>query len=460
MQDHTKYSNTKNNVISKINIFVFVSILITFCALFFILPQENLSIQEKRNLTMFPEFTLKNLKSGDYMDSLDLYVADHFPYRKQFIDVSNSIKKAKGYQNNKESIYANVDAIDKLKPLKNNNTNKEIETINFSNSKGILISNNRAFQLFTNEAPFNSQYHQLIQYYRSKLPKEIRIFHAIIPSSSAFYLPTGYKQYKTNELDNIQKSYELTKKQGINSIDFFNELAKHQQEYIYFRSDHHWTQLGAYYGYLAFCKSASISPIQLNDLKRKKINGEFLGTHYLKTKDDRLKKEPDTVYYWNTPSNKYASAAFNDSLKFAKVYNRRGISKNKYLVFLGGDQGYLKITSNIIKNGKSILVIKNSYGNPFVTFLTGNYENVFVIDYRYTNNSLMQIIGKFNINDVLILNGVFSANTQEHLKRIKDILYLKEGIKNTFERKKRNKEKKEVDSIQIPILDTLKKNEI
>ena len=130
------------------------------------------------------------------------------------------------------------------------------------------------------------------------------------------------------------------------------------------------------------------------------------------------------------------------------------------MVFLGGDQGYLKITSNIIKNGKSILVIKNSYGNPFVTFLTGNYENVFVIDYRYTNNSLMQIIGKFNINDVLILNGVFSANTQEHLKRIKDILYLKEGIKNTFERKKRNKEKKEVDSIQIPILDTLKKNEI
>lgn len=461
MQEQTTYSAKKKNVISQINILIFVCILFSLCSLFFMLPQENMSVQEKRKLTNFPEFTLKSLKSGDYMDSLDLYVADHFPWREKFISSSNFIKKSKGFQNKTESIYTNIDPIDKLKPLKNNNKkNKETKPINFSNSKGILILNNRAFQLFTNEAPLNNEYDQLIQYYRAKIPKEIRIFHAIVPSSSTFYLPYEYRQYKKNELENIQKSSKPTINQSVFPFDMFDEISKHSKEYIYFKTDHHWTQLGAYYGYLAFCKAASIKPIALTDLQRKNINGEFLGTHYLKTKDERLKNNPDTVYYWKTPTNKNASISLDDTLAFTKVYKQKNISKNKYLVFLGGDKGYMKLTSNIVKNGKSILVIKNSYGNPFVPFLTADYENVIVVDYRYTENSLMHILKKNKIDDLLILNGIFSANTHEHLKRIKDIIFLKDGVKNSFERKKRKKEKREVDSIQIPILDTLKKNEI
>jgi hypothetical protein len=241
----------------------------------------------------------------------------------------------------------------------------------------------------------------------------------------------------------------------VEPIEIHQELAKHKKEYIYYKTDHHWTDLGAYYGYKAFCKAAKIKPIDLSEMKSKQIKGDFLGTHFLKTKDQRLESNPDYIKYWIPPVEKYAVKYDGDESEEIKVFKTSDIAKNKYLVFLGGDEPLIHLKSTKCTNGKTVLLIKNSYGNPFAAFLTANYEHVLVVDYRYTETSIEDLVQEYEVNDLILLNGIYSSNTLNHIERQRDIIELKEGTKNTFKKKKRKKkEEKETlpaDSLKVDV---------
>ena len=446
----------ERKISSVIHIVLFCVVISLFGILFFILPQEKISDAEKRTLAPFPTLTKESLLSGDYMDSLDLYTADHFPYRSTFISVSDQLKLVRGFHSKEESFYNDVQAVDEL-PAKAGTSSKDIlgSEEALKNCKGLLVANNRAFQIFSNEEPMNNAFSEMINLYAKKL-KGVRIYAGVVPTASDFFLPTKYQEYIGNEKQNITDSYKKFSKQ-IRSIDIHDELAKHKSEYIYYKTDHHWTALGAYYGYKAFCKAANIKPIDLSEMKSKQIKGDFLGTHFLKTKDQRLESNPDYIKYWIPPVEKYATKYDGEEAEEIKVFKTRDISKNKYLVFLGGDEPLIRLKSTKCTNGKTILLIKNSYGNPFAAFLTANYENVLVVDYRYTETSIQNLVDEYEVNDIVILNGIYSSNTPNHIDRLKDIIELKEGTKNTFQKKKRKKKEEEssmqTDSLKI-VVDT------
>ncbi len=193
---------------------------------------------------------------------------------------------------------------------------------------------------------------------------------------------------------------------SIGRVDAYSALDQHREEYIYFRTDHHWTALGAYYAYTSFMKAIGEQAIPLSKYKNGTIEG-YLGTAYKATLSDNLKAHPDSIAYYR-PFTNYEYFAYSSTNKALKrnvvdpAYAKKG--NGFYAVFLDGDYPWGEITT-ANKNGKRIAVIKDSYANSFIPFLLPHFENVYIVDPRYYKGSLTDFIKKQQITDVLFLNN-------------------------------------------------------
>ncbi len=431
-----------------LHIYIFAVFLGFFGLLFFLLPIEKESAFEKRKLAVLPVFSWDGFINGKMIDSVDMFLADHFPFRESFVEVSFNIAQNRGIKDDEigfidKSISTKLDTTG-ITPITNETLDNsdfiagsgENDTTNYfekygseadtssekaDNSHGMIIYKGMAIQVFGGNNYMAKTYAGLMNLYYSKLKdKDVNMYCCITPSHGEFYLPPSHKNY--NESKNIGIVYKNLES-GIISVDACEEMHKHEDEYMYFNTDHHWTGLGAYYAYVAFCKKADLEPVPLENMKKKVIKN-YLGSLYWLTRDNRLKAKGDSVEYWKLPNKHKATAytGFNyDIRNQAQVYAEYAAGPNSYGVFLGSDHPILKIESDV-KNGKKILVIKNSFGNPFATYLMAHYEQVFVVDYRYYDNSLLKLIEKNGITDVLFLNNSFFANATWHINRIKWIM--------------------------------------
>jgi hypothetical protein len=270
-----------------------------------------------------------------------------------------------------------------------------------SSSHGLLIIEGRAFQVFGGTIKSVKSYIDVVNEYRKALPTNVRVFNCIVPTGSSFIFVKEYDYLRNKEFQNINDAYSLSGN-GVINVKAKESLVNHQDEYIYFASDHHWTGLGAYYAYTAFCEAAGLNPMPLSKMT-KKIKQNFHGTLYNLTKDKSIKT--DSVEYFISPVTTET-----------KIFAEYASGGNSYGVFLGGDLPHMKIKTSV-KNGRSVVLIKNSFGNPFATFLINNYETVHVVDYRYFNKGLLNLIKSEGIDDVIFFHNVFSANTLSHTQR-------------------------------------------
>lgn len=393
--------------------FVIHAVLFSSCLILgFILvifsPKESVSNQEKRKLTEIPSFTWQGVLNGSLMNQLQQYVDDHFPLRSTFVDFAFSMNNLKGI--------GNTNGARMITPVKGKFTNekkidlnKAARDINYlvnaesATSRGVLIIGARGFQVFGGSKGDVKGYIDMVNEYRELLPSNIRIFNCIVPTSSSFVFVKEYDYLREKEFTNIKEAYAMTKP-GVVNVLAAEALVSHQNEYIFFASDHHWTGLGAYYAYTAYCDAAGLKATPLSKMQKKTIPN-FLGTLYNLTKDQSIKNNVDSVEYFISPVKVQPS----NLAEYAK-------GGNAYGVFLGGDFAHSKFQTSV-KNGKSVLVIKNSFGNPFSTFLVNNYETVHVVDYRYFNKGLLKLIDKEGVDDVVFFHNVFSANTLSHSQR-------------------------------------------
>ena len=202
--------------------------------------------------------------------------------------------------------------------------------------------------------------------------------------------------------------------EGVNTVDTWTELNDHKNEYMYFRTDHHWTQRGAYYAYTAFAKAAGFVPHQISEYTQGKTNG-FLGYLYTVTKSSVLKNNPDYVEYF-MPKNKstmtvYKTPALINGVKYPVISS----PKASYQMFLAGDQPLCHIVSDTVKNGKTLLVTKDSFGNALVPFLTDHFEQIYVIDQREFNTSeaptlkIVDFAKKHGVTDILCQASAFNS---------------------------------------------------
>lgn len=427
------------------------------CSLF--LEKPTVSEQERRDLATLPTFSVKGLLSGEYISDLERFYADTFPFRDGFVQLASAFEntyglrvddvKIKKAQNPATEPTTSAEAPPDAVPP--DATPPEVLPPNETAPQGIpgdtspaptptppppeiqddgtagerldsfFIYKGKAHSLFSPNDKAVPLYTDTINRYGETLGPGTTIYSMVIPTSIAFALPERYKDVSAPQDENINDIYSRLSPQ-IRRVDAYNALLYHRNDYLYFGTDHHWTGLGAYWAYTAFCEAAGLTPVPLEEMEKRTLP-DFIGTLYSQTRDQSLLKNPDYVDYY-IPPTEYQAWQYRKGAPYAPVkttlWGEYAKGGNSYSVFLHGDLPLIKVVTEH-KNGKKILVVKESFGNAFVPFLISHYEEVYVVDQRYFELNLPAFIKENGIQEMVFANNIFAANTTLRIREIEGL---------------------------------------
>ncbi len=429
----------------------FVTVLALVGLMSLILPKPTVSEYEKRELAPFPALSAKALWSGRWTKDFDAYYADTFPGRDAFIAATAVLDDWKGLRGKDDiRIYnqgqgqtqpsssqapsqAPSSSGPALEPDPGNEGSGSSAPESASSqsqseappevpdgylTEGYCIVGDRGVTLFGGYRPVAEQYAGILTNFADRLGDSARVFNIVVPCSGEFYLPPQYQSLSNSQKDNIQFLYSKLG-ESVTPVDAYTPIAAHTGEYLYFRTDHHWTALGAYYAYQAYCEAAGLDCPEPGDFEVRTIP-DFLGTVYSATRDSQLGANPDHVDYYITAPNATAQLFLKGSTEPLEVFPWCEFSSgaNSYGVFIWADNPLFIMHNPDQPNGKKALVMKESYGNAFAPWLMCNYETVYVIDYRHYEESVYDFVLENGIDDVIFINNSFAANTSYHADRI------------------------------------------
>lgn len=418
-------SETTNKKIHLVNVIVFCGLLLLGGIASLAMKKVSVSEIENRKLTQFPEFSDSAFWSGKYFKQIENYYADNFPLRNNWIASAASLKNKLGFQSSEIKLYD--EANDAEANEKTDTVKEKIQTGPLPDDgavgevkKKVFVFKKRAFEMFGGGPAMGKSYADVINSYNRLLKPGIQVYNLIIPVALEFEITEKYaKMQKPNRpaIENIYNSEDPE----IKKVWAIDEIRKHRSEYIYFNTDHHWTSLGAYYAYRAFCATAGLTPVSL-DTVASKTKGSFLGSLYRLTRDPGLQSNPDSVRYYlfKDSLNFYIGSASIGHWSKSKMYSEGVTGSNSYSVFLQGDLPVVKMETQH-KNGRKIAVVKESYGNAFACFLINNYEKVIVVDQRYYTGDFIKMLKAEGINELLFINNIFAAHTPFHIDKIKNL---------------------------------------
>lgn len=417
-----------NKITDKIKIALFAGVMVLFFIiglLFFLRPA--ISETEKRELTKFPAFTVESFVSGEWTSQVSLWFADTYPMREGMISANNSLENLFGIRG--EQIISGGVADDiPDKPTIGDVVFNPTDDGNGNKVEGMYVNGNVAYQLYSFNQQNSTSYAALINKFADLIGDKATVYDMIVPLHYQIALSreTAAKYGASDCEAAIDYMYSAMNSK-VNTVDTLPYLISHNTEYLYYRTDHHWTARGAYYAYQAFCATKGITATPLEDYQRLQFNG-FLGTLYSEAKQPQaMKSDPDFVEAFvpnGINEEKVYDSEGNKIAEYAVVYTKadKYTAGNKYLTFIGGDHPLIEIHNPNINDGSSIVVVKESYGNAFVPFLVDSYEHVYVIDYRHWSGSLKDFVISKSIDDVLFLNVVNVTSTSERLGELSSII--------------------------------------
>ncbi len=422
----TNIGEAGNKKMHTINVVIFCGLLLAGGIASLAMKKQTVSVMENRKLAAFPNYSDSLFWSGKYFKQIDEYYADNFPLRNNWISFADKFKRSIGFNSSEIKMYDpnnDAEANEKTDTAKNetiNNGPLPNDSATGEVKKKVFVFKNRAFEMFGGGEAMGKSYADVINSYNKILGSDIQVYNLIIPVALEFEITEKYaKLQKPNRpaIENIYNSLDS----NIKKVWAIDEIRKHRTEYIYFNTDHHWTSLGAYYAYRAFCQTAGLTPVSLDTIASK-TKPSFLGSLYRLTKDPGLQSNPDSVRYY----------LFKDSMNFyigsntigywvkSKMYGEGASGSNSYSVFLQGDLPTVKMETRH-KNGRKIAIVKESYGNAFAPFLINNYEKVIVVDQRYYTGDFIAMLKAEGINELLFINNIFAAHTPFHINKIKGL---------------------------------------
>jgi len=244
-----------------------------------------------------------------------------------------------------------------------------------------------------------SKYLGLLNSFSARMPESVRVFNLLVPSHVEF-LDERYSAGVFGQREPIERIYDKLK--GIIPVDAYSAIARRACcEYLYFRTDHHWTALGAYYGYLAFAEAAGFDPVTIYEYTEFAIP-RFIGSYGMPSPNSAIRNSPDTLYYYKL--DKDITFSRNLFTFFGDDGNRPS-----YKIFLGGDVALIDFTSSN-KNGRTLIVIKDSFANALVPWAAPHYERVVVLDQRFFNGDVSEFLGDSPDADILILHDAHAPS--------------------------------------------------
>ncbi len=250
----------------------------------------------------------------------------------------------------------------------------------------------------------------------------VNVYTMGAPVSSAFYTPKNMSGVTTDQHKAIT---DLSKylRSDVKNIDTYAALAPHVNEYIYYRTDHHWTELAAYYAAQAFAQSAGVPFKPLSQYSAGVKQG-FTGSMYTYSNNlQEFKTYPDTYYYWK-PTNSYTTTYYNGSFQNGQkssLFLDWASGAGCYCTVLGSDMNLAEIKTDV-KNGRTLVLIKDSYGNALVPYFVGSFEKIYVLDMRYTKVNLRSFFKQVGATDILFGSSLSSFYTSSRVDGIRAIL--------------------------------------
>lgn len=275
---------------------------------------------------------------------------------------------------------------------------------------------NRAYEKCVYNESTAAKYAELVGEASEALSGETKVYSLIIPTAYGIILPEEAKKLVPDYIDTherISKVYAAMP-ESVNKIAVWNRLVEYSDEFIYFRTDHHWTARGAYLGYDAFCEAKDIDPIPLSDHLTVSYEG-FLGSFYTESGGDEKLLPSETVEAFY-PVSEGVTLTVTDENGITEdrpiVADVSGLPASaKYMTFAGGNNPFSVITNTEVTDGSVLIVVKESFGNPMLAFLCGHYSTVYVIDYRYWDGNLIDFAKEVYADDLLFANSFCAVNT-------------------------------------------------
>lgn len=290
----------------------------------------------------------------------------------------------------------------------------------------LILFGDRAFEYYTYKNGMSQRYADGLNLLEQKLSGKVKVYDLLVPLGSGIMFPDAYAgEYY---IEDQRRAMEDTKNRlnpGIGFVDAYASLMAHRNEYLYFRTDHHWTGLGAYYAYEAFCKTSGRQPVPLENYEAVTYDG-FLGSLYRESQSVEMQKNPDSVTAYKPLSD--------SQMTITDIYgklSKEGILANgdlvpasdKYCVFIHGDHPFADVENKNLSDGSSCIVVKESYGNAFIPFLIEHYQHVYVVDYRYWNGNLEELVEETGAEELIFVNNLYAIRNQYLLGKILGIIY-------------------------------------
>lgn len=347
---------------------------------------KTFSDSENRELATFPKFSAESYADASFMQNFETYYNDQFPFREQFIALAK--------------IYNSIMFPDFLL------SDEDVLELDSS-----IVYKGRILEKFSTDENTVSRYSEII----NKLYDECgspKTFVLIPPPPFELYAPESY--ISDNGFD---KAFEMLceKFDGPMPVDLRKTFSDNKYEYLYFGTDHHWTARGAYLAANAFLNAAEGEELPTIDKYESGVRENFLGSLYKAVMTGKagsiLENHPDKVEYFypfaDATITAYSGAKMENGENRDILYPDYSETSNLYCIFMGGDIALGKIETET-KNGKSILVVRDSYGHAIIPFLIDAYETIYTVEPRYFNEANKLELGKFfkeNDVDTLLFVG-------------------------------------------------------
>ena len=438
------------------------------------------SVIEKRDLTEFPKFTLQGVWDGSFCSQVDTWYADTYPLREGLISMDTKLESLYGVRG--EQIVAGGQVADEIPDesvdlaelarrdeteapteaaggvvtptgeTEQTATESDAETEAPTPAGGandvttpaeqagtIYITENCGYGVYYFSQSGSARYCMAVNSVAEAVRGQAQVYCLIGPISAGVMLSDEVRD-QTGGSDEAEAMNWMFSQMdsSVKKVNVYNILKQHNNEYIYFHTDHHWTALGAYYAYCEFCNQKGITPHKLSEFQTMEFPG-FLGTFYSSSNQSpALAANPDTVTAYipngtndmemyvsngNGTYTRYDWRVVNDVSDYAK--------SELYAAFAGGDQPYNYAHNEKISDGSAVLIVKDSYGNAFIPFLVDHYEHIYWVDYRSYenycawagtgNSSLSAFVRANNIDDVILCNNINSTGSSsllDYMERI------------------------------------------
>lgn len=342
-------------------------------------PDRVFSLRENRYLAKRPELKLSSILSGRYTRQFEDYITDEFVLRDQWVLLKSDLERMLLRRENNGIFFA---------------------------SGGYLLEDFRQ--------PGSALDRNIRQINRFAQARDIPVHVLLAPNSVALYpdkLPPFARVYDQLQVINQIKG-ELD--QSVQFVPVFEALNRYRDEYLYFRTDHHWTMRGAYYAYAELAEQMGLIPLGLEDFSIETAAEGFWGTYFSKANNRYLNSDYIEVLKPRNPVSVQVSFNDREGAYSSLFFPEHLLTRDKYSYFLDGNHPLTVISSDADSTSK-LVVFKDSFAHALLPFLAQHYQEIHVIDLRFFTQDISRYLLEHEIDEALFLFSVSGFSSDNSL---------------------------------------------